>query len=146
MPTTGEPIDILMVEDNLADVELTIEAFRDASVLNRIHVAEDGEQAMAFLRRQEPYQDAPRPDMILLDLNLPRKDGREVLVEIKNDPEFARIPVIILTTSSDERDILQAYDQHVNAYLTKPVGLDEFVRIVQTLEDFWLTVVRLPPK
>jgi len=146
MPTTGEPIDILMVEDNLADVELTIEAFRDASVLNRIHVAEDGEQAMAFLRRQEPYQDAPRPDMILLDLNLPRKDGREVLVEIKNDPEFARIPVIILTTSSDERDILQAYDQHVNAYLTKPVGLDEFVRIVQTLEDFWLTVARLPPK
>ncbi|MFQ5737001.1 MAG: response regulator [Thermodesulfobacteriota bacterium] len=142
----GSPIEILMVEDSPADVELTMEAFKDAKMINNIHVAEDGEEAMAFLRREGGYADAPRPDLILLDLNLPRKDGREVLGEVKQDPDLKRIPVVVLTTSDSERDILKAYDLHVNAYITKPVDLDQFIKVVDAVEDFWLSVVKLPPR
>lgn len=139
-------IEILMVEDNPADVRLTKEAFRDAKVLNSMSVASDGEEAMEFLRRRGRHKDAPRPDIILLDLNLPKKDGRAVLEEIKEDPDLRRIPVVVLTTSEDEKDILRAYDLHVNAYITKPVDLDQFIKIVESVEDFWLSVVKLPPK
>lgn len=144
--SNGSLIEILMVEDNPADVRLTIEAFRDAKVLNRMSVVEDGEAAMAWLRREGSYADAPRPDIVLLDLNLPRKDGREVLAEIKADPDLKRIPVVVLTTSEDQKDILKAYDLHVNAYITKPVDLDQFIKIVEAVENFWLSVVKLPPK
>lgn len=139
-------VEILMVEDNLADVRLTKEAFKDAKVLNNMHVAYDGEEAMSFLRREGKYADAPCPDIILLDLNLPKKDGREVLAEIKKDHDLKRIPVVVLTTSDDERDIFKAYDLHVNAYVKKPVDLDQFMRIVEVIENFWLSVVKLPPR
>jgi len=135
-----------MIEDNPSDVRLTIEAFKDAKVRNTMHVAVDGEDAMAFLTCTGPYADAPRPDLILLDLNLPKKNGREVLAEIKSHPDLKRIPVVVLTTSDDEKDILNAYDLHVNAYIKKPVDLDQFIKIVEAVEDFWLTVVKLPPK
>ncbi|OGI45119.1 MAG: response regulator [Candidatus Muproteobacteria bacterium RIFCSPHIGHO2_01_FULL_65_16] len=144
--TSGSLIEILMVEDNPADVRLTREAFKDAKVLNKMSVVGDGEAALAFLRRQGRYADAPRPDLILLDLNLPKKDGREVLEEIKSDPDLKRIPVVVLTTSEDQRDVLKAYDMHVNAYITKPVNLDQFMKIVEAVENFWLSVVKLPPK
>lgn len=137
-------VEILMVEDNPADVRLTREAFKDAKVLNNMSVVGDGEEALLFLRRQGNYSDAPRPDLILLDLNLPKKDGREVLAEIKSDPLLKRIPVVVLTTSEDEKDVLKAYDLHVNAYITKPVNLDQFMKVVEAVEDFWLTVVKLP--
>lgn len=139
-------IEILMVEDNPADVRLTREAFSDAKVLNEMHVVGDGEEAMAFLRREGQYASVPRPDLILLDLNLPKKDGRAVLAEIKSDPALKRIPVVVLTTSDDEKDILRAYDLHANAYVTKPVDLDRFVKIVEAVEDFWLSVVTVPPR
>ena len=139
-------VEILMVEDNPADIRLTKEAFKDAKVLNNMHIVVDGEEAMAFLRREGNSPDAPRPDLILLDLNLPKKDGREVLAEIKKDPELKRIPVVILTTSEDEKDIFKAYDLHVNAYVKKPVDLNQFMKVVEAVEDFWLTVVRLPSK
>src|SRR4030067_278339 len=132
----GSPIEILMVEDNPADVRLTIEAFKDAKVLNRMNVAEDGEAAMAWLRREGKYADAPRPDLILLDLNLPRKDGREVLAEIKADPDLKRIPVVVLTTSDDERDILHSYNLHANSYIVKPVDLERFIGVVRSIEEF----------
>lgn len=137
-------VEILMVEDNPADVRLTREAFKDAKVLNNMSVVGDGEEALLFLRRKGNYSDAPRPDLILLDLNLPKKDGREVLAEIKSDPVLKRIPVVVLTTSEDEKDVLKAYDLHVNAYITKPVNLDQFMKVVEAVEDFWLTVVKLP--
>jgi CheY-like chemotaxis protein len=133
-----------MVEDNPADVRLTQEAFRDAKVLNKMHIAVDGEQAMEFLRHKGKYADAPRPDLILLDLNLPKKDGRAVLEEIKEDADLRRIPVVVLTTSEDEKDILRAYDLHANAYIKKPVDLNQFIKIVEAVEEFWLTVVKLP--
>lgn len=139
-------IEILMVEDNPADARLTKEAFKDAKVLNNMHVVADGEEAMLFLKRAGKYNESPRPDLILLDLNLPKKDGREVLAEIKKDPELKRIPVVILTTSEDEKDIFRAYDLHANAYVKKPVDLDQFMKIVEAVEDFWLSVVRLPSK
>src|SRR3990172_5707891 len=142
----GKLIEILMVEDNPADIRLTQEAFKDAKVLNEMHVVEDGEEAIAFLRREGEYAGAPRPDLILLDLNLPKKDGREVLEEIKSDPDLKRIPVVVLTTSEDQRDVLKAYDMHVNAYYPKPVNLDQFMKIVEAVENFWLSVVKLPPK
>ncbi len=142
----GQPIEILMIEDNPSDVRLTKEAFKDAKVRNRMHVAVDGEDAMVFLHREGRHSEAPRPDLILLDLNLPKKNGREVLAEIKSDSELRRIPVVILTTSDDERDIMTAYDLHVNAYVKKPVDLEQFIKIVEAVEDFWLTVVKLPPK
>lgn len=145
-PAKGNLIDILMVEDNPADARLTAEAFRDAKVLNHMTVVGDGEAAMEYLHRRGRYAQATRPDLILLDLNLPKKDGREVLAEIKSDPDLRRIPVVVLTTSDDQRDILRAYDLHVNAYITKPVDLDQFMRIVEAVEDFWLSVVKLPSK
>ena len=146
--TTGgelSPVEILLVEDSPADVRLTVEALRDAKVRNNLHVAQDGEEALAFLRREGEHADAVRPDLILLDLNLPKKDGREVLEEIKADPQLRRIPVVVLTTSEAEQDILRSYDLHANCYITKPVDLDQFITVVRTIEDFWLTIVKLPP-
>ena len=138
------PIEILLVEDSPADVDLTREALEDAKVHNSLHVASDGVEALAFLRREGRYADAPHPDLILLDLNLPKKDGREVLAEIKADPLLRRIPVVVLTTSEAEQDILQSYDLHANCYVTKPVDLDAFIHVVRSIEDFWLAIVRLP--
>jgi len=143
--TNGEPIQILLVEDSPGDVRLTIEALKDAKVHNRLHIAEDGVQAIDFLRRRNQFAESPRPDLILLDLNLPRKDGREVLQEIKQDPDLRRIPVVVLTTSRSEEDVLHAYDLHANCYITKPVDFSQFLNVIRTIEDFWLTVVKLPP-
>ncbi len=139
-------IDILLVEDNPADVELTRESLEVAKILVNLEVVSDGVEAMAFLRREGPYADTIRPDVILLDLNLPKKDGREVLTEIKNDEELKRIPVVILTSSSAERDILEAYTNHASCYVTKPVDLQGFLKIVEAIEVFWFTVVAFPPK
>jgi len=139
-------INILLVEDNHGDVRLTQEALKDAKVRNTLHVASDGVEAMAFLRQEGKHAGAVRPDLILLDLNLPRMDGREVLGEIKQDENLKRIPVVILTTSSAEQDIAKTYNLHANAYITKPVGLDRFIEIVKSIEEFWLTIVRLPPE
>ncbi len=138
------PIDILLVEDNPGDVRLTREALRDAKVCNRLHVVEDGAEALEFLYREGAYVNVPRPDLILLDLNLPRKDGREVLAKIKTAEELKRIPVVVLTTSKAEEDILKAYDLHANCYICKPVDLDQFIAIVRSIEDFWLALVKLP--
>jgi two-component system, chemotaxis family, response regulator Rcp1 len=138
------PIELLLVEDSEPDVRLTIEAIREAKVKNRLWVVEDGVEALAFLRREGRHADAPRPDLILLDLNLPRKDGRQVLKEIKTDDSLKRIPVVILTTSKSEEDVLRAYDLHANCYITKPVDFNRFMEVVKSIEDFWLTVVRLP--
>ncbi len=140
----GKPVEILLVEDNPGDVRLTQEALNDGKVRNNMHVAEDGVEAVAFLRREGKYADAPRPDLILLDLNLPKKDGREVLADIKTDEDLKRIPVVVLTTSKAEQDIFRAYDQHANCYITKPVDLDQFITIVKGIEDFWFTIVKLP--
>lgn len=139
-------VDILLVEDNPGDVRLTKEALKDAKVLNEIYVAKDGVEAMAFLRKQGQFAEAPIPDMILLDLNLPKKDGREVLAEIKKDPKLKHIPVIVLTTSKADEDIIKTYNLHANAYITKPVDLNRFVEIIHALEEFWFTIVKLPPK
>lgn len=139
-----EPVQILLVEDSPADIELTTEALAEARVANDLHVVTDGEAALAYLRREPPYAEEPRPDLVLLDLNLPGKDGREVLAEAKADPELATIPIVVLTTSAAEADILRSYELHANSYITKPVRFDEFLRTVQSLEDFWLTVVKLP--
>jgi two-component system response regulator len=141
-----EPAQILLVEDSPSDVRLTRDALADAKVLNDLHVVGDGEAALAFLRQEGEYADAPRPDLLLLDLNLPRVSGLEVLEQIKDDPELRRIPVAVLTTSEEDRDILAAYDRHVNCYLTKPVDFDEFARVVQAIDDFFLTIVRLAPQ
>lgn len=146
MVTHVEPVQILLVEDSEPDVELTTEALRDARVANDLHVARDGEEALAFLRGESPHDGAPRPDLVLLDLNLPRMDGREVLEAVKNDPELASIPVVVLTTSSAEADILRSYQLHANSYVTKPVRFEEFLTAIRSLEDFWLTVVRLPTR
>jgi chemotaxis family two-component system response regulator Rcp1 len=140
------PIEILMVEDNPGDVRLTVEALKEGKVRNNFHTVEDGVEAMAFLRRQGRYAEAPRPDLILLDLNLPKMNGREVLAEIKEDPELRRIPVVILTVSKAEQDILKSYNLHANCYITKPVDLDQFLEVVKSIENFWLTVVMLPPR
>lgn len=140
------PIEILMVEDNPGDVRLTLEALKEGKVRNNMHTVSDGEEALAFLRRQGAYAQAPRPDLILLDLNLPKKTGQEVLAEIKEDPDLRRIPVVILTVSEAETDILKTYNLHANCYITKPVDLERFIEVVKSIEDFWLTVVMLPPK
>jgi chemotaxis family two-component system response regulator Rcp1 len=140
----GEPIEILLVEDSPDDADLTMDALRDGRVRNRITHVEDGMQAMAFLRREGRYADAPRPDLILLDLNLPRKSGREVLAEVKQDPDLRRIPVVIMTSSDDEKDILAAYNLYVNCYVTKPVDLDQFIAVVKSIEQFWFSIVKLP--
>ena len=137
-------VEILLVEDNPADVRLTIEALKDAKVSNKLHVAVDGVEALSFLRQEGEYADSARPDLILLDLNLPKKDGLVVLSEIKEDESLKHIPVVVLTSSSEEKDILAAYDHHVNAYVTKPVDLYDFLNVVKGLEDFWLSIVRLP--
>ena len=141
----GRPIEILLAEDNPGDARLAIEALRDAKVSNTLHVVEDGVEAMDFLRRVGKYADMPRPDVILLDLNMPRKDGREVLAEVKADEDLKRIPVVILTVSKAEEDILKSYNLHANCYITKPIDLDQFIKVVRAIEDFWLTIVRLPP-
>lgn len=138
------PVEILLVEDSPSDADLTVEALSDGKVLNNLHWVEDGTQALAFLRRQGKYSNAPRPDLILLDLNLPKKDGREVLAEIKADPQFKLIPVIVLTTSAAERDILKTYELNGNCYITKPIDLEQFISVVKLIEMFWLAVVKLP--
>jgi two-component system, chemotaxis family, response regulator Rcp1 len=139
-------IDILLVEDNPGDVRLTMEALKEAKLLNTVAHVSDGVEAVAYLRKEGKYREASRPDLILLDLNLPKKDGREVLADIKNDPNLKRIPVVILTTSRAEQDILKAYNLHANCYITKPVDLDQFVRVAKSIDDFWFTMVRLPPE
>lgn len=143
-PTRGEPIEILLVEDSPDDADLTVDALRSGRVRNRITVVEDGVEAMAYLRREGRYSSAARPDLILLDLNLPRKNGREVLAEVKQDPDLRRIPVVIMTSSDDEKDILAAYNLYVNCYVTKPVDLDQFIGVVKSIEQFWFSVVKLP--
>ena len=140
-----KPIEILMVDDNLGDVRLAMEALKDAKVSNNVHVVYDGIEAMAFLRKEGKYAEMPRPDIILLDLNMPKKDGREVLLEIKTDPELKCIPVVVLTVSQAEEDILKSYNLHANCYITKPVDLEQFIKIVKSLENFWFTIVKLPP-
>jgi CheY-like chemotaxis protein len=139
-----QAIDILLVEDNPGDVRLTQEALKEAKVANRLHLARDGVEAVDFLRQSGEADGRPRPDLVLLDLNLPRMSGREVLETIKSDPDLKRIPVVVLTTSQDEADVLHAYELHANCYITKPVDLNQFMTVVRTIEDFWLTVVRLP--
>jgi two-component system, chemotaxis family, response regulator Rcp1 len=139
-----KPIELLLVEDSEPDVRLTKEALCEAKVKNRLWVVEDGVEALEFLRQQGQYADVPRPDLILLDLNLPRKDGRQVLKEIKADDSLKRIPVVVLTTSSSEEDVLRAYDLHANCYITKPVDFTRFMQVVKSVENFWLTVVTLP--
>ncbi len=140
------PIDILLIEDNPGDVRLAREALQESKIQNDIHVVEDGRQAIAFLRKEGKYTDAPRPDLILLDLNLPWMDGREVLAEIKTDAELRRIPVVVLTVSEAEEDVLHSYDLHANCYLTKPIDMEQFVRLVHSIDSFWLSIVKLPPK
>ncbi len=140
------PVDILLVEDNPGDVRLTKEALKDAKVLNEIYVARDGVEAMQFVHNEGSFVNAPMPDLILLDLNLPRKDGREVLAEIKKDPKLRHIPIVVLTTSKADEDIVKTYNLHANAFITKPVDLNRFVEIMHSLEQFWFTIVKLPPK
>ena len=142
--TVGRPIEILLVEDNPGDVRLTQEALKEDKVHNNLHVVGDGMEALAWLRREGRFADTPRPDIILLDLNLPRKDGREVLSDIKTDVELRRIPVVVLTTSRAEEDVLKAYDFNANCYITKPVDLEQFIKVVQSIKEFWLTIVKLP--
>ena len=140
------PIELLLVEDNPGDVRLTQEALREGKVRNHLKVASDGVEALAYLRREGEYANAPQPDLILLDLNLPKKNGREVLAEIKDDPVLKRIPVVILTVSKAEEDVLKSYNLHANCYITKPVDLDQFVSVVKSIEEFWIGIVKLPPK
>jgi len=143
---TGDPVEILLAEDNPGDVKLTKKALEQGQVLNNLHVVDDGVEAMAYLRQDDGYEDAKRPDLLLLDLNMPRMDGREVLEAVKSDDSLRRIPVVVLTSSEAEEDIVQSYDLHANAYLTKPVDFDGFLDIVGRIEDFWLTVVKRPPE
>ncbi len=142
--TTGRPIEILLVEDNPGDVRLTVEGLKESKVRNNLHVARDGVEAMEFLHREGQHTSAVRPDLILLDLNLPRMDGREVLAEIKSDPKLKTIPVVVLTTSRAEHDVLRSYELQANCYITKPVDLEQFITVVKSIEDFWFTIVTLP--
>jgi chemotaxis family two-component system response regulator Rcp1 len=139
-----QPINILLVEDNPGDVRLTIEALKEGKVHNHLSVVSDGVEALTFLRNQGPFSEAPRPDLVLLDLNLPKKDGREVLAEIKDDPSLRRIPVVVLTTSEAEADVLKSYALHANCYITKPVDLEQFINVIGKIEDFWFSIVKLP--
>ena len=143
-PPEGRPIEILLVEDNAGDVRLTVEALKEGKVRNNLSVASDGVEALELLRRQGRFKAAARPDLILLDLNLPKVDGREVLAQVKQDPSLKRIPVVVLTTSEAEEDIVRTYDLHANCYITKPVDLEQFFRVVRSIDGFWLTVVKLP--
>ena len=140
----GKPIEILLVEDNPGDVRLTKEALNEGKVLNKLHVVEDGVEALAFLNREGRYADVSRPELILLDLNLPKKDGRDVLAEIKANGDLTRIPVVVLTTSDSEEDILKSYDLNANCYITKPVDLDQFISVVKSINEFWLSIVKQP--
>lgn len=140
----GHPVEILLVEDNPGDVRLTLEALKEGKVNNKIHVVKDGVEALAFVNQEGAYRDVSLPELILLDLNLPRKDGRQVLAEIKANPRLKHIPVIVLTTSEAKQDIRNAYQLHANCYITKPIDLDQFLNIIRGIEDFWLTVVKLP--
>lgn len=146
VPDVVLPVEILLIEDNPGDVRLTMEALKEAKVINHLTVLKDGVEAMAFLRRQGPYAKAPRPHLILLDLNLPKKDGREVLADIKADNTLKHIPIVVLTTSQDEQDVLKSYNLHANCYITKPVDLEQFIKVVRSIEDFWLGIVVLPVK
>jgi CheY-like chemotaxis protein len=143
---SGRAIEVLLVEDDPGDVLMTKEAFEDYKLQNTLHVVNDGAEAMDFLRRQGEHTQAPRPDLVLLDLNLPRMDGREVLQAIKSDPELASIPVVVLTTSEAEEDVLRSYSLHANAYVTKPVDFERFIQVVRQIDDFFVTVVRLPTR
>jgi chemotaxis family two-component system response regulator Rcp1 len=140
----GKPIEILLVEDNPGDYRLAEEVFKEAKVNNTMHIITDGAEAIKFLKKEGKYKDSPRPDLILLDLNLPKKDGKEVLADIKADENLKRIPVVILTVSSNEEDIIKSYDLHANAFITKPIDLDQFIKVVRSIEDFWLSIVKLP--
>lgn len=146
MRDTGKLVDILLIEDNPGDVRMTQEVLKESKILNKMYAVGDGVEAMAFLRREGKYADAPRPDLILLDLNLPRKDGHEVLAEVKSDDDLKRIPVVVLTISEAEDDILKSYDLHGNCYITKPIDFREFIKVVKSIEDFWLTIVKLSPE
>jgi chemotaxis family two-component system response regulator Rcp1 len=143
---SSRPIEILLVEDNAGDARLTLEAFKEGKVLNNLTVVKDGVEAIAFWRRQGPYANAKPPYMVLLDLTLPRKSGREVLAEIKADEDLKRIPVVVLTTSGAQEDVARAYGDHANCYITKPVDLDQFLRVVHSIESFWLSLVKLPSR
>ena len=143
-PTRLDVVDVLLVEDDDGDVLMTREAFEHHKIRNKLHVVQDGEEALQFLRREGPYADAPRPGLILLDLNLPRRDGREVLAELKADPELRVIPVVVLTTSEAEEDIIRSYSLHANAYVSKPVDFDRFIDVIRQIDDFFVTVVKLP--
>ena len=142
----SSPIEILLVEDNPGDVRLTQEVLKEGKVHNTLNIVENGVQALSFLRKENEYSDAPTPDLILLDLNLPKKDGREVLLDIKKDPELKKIPVVVLTTSQAEEDILNVYDLNANCYVSKPVDLGQFIDVVKSIEDFWLSIVKLPTR
>ena len=144
MNDNTEPIKILLVEDNPGDARLAVEALKDSKIRNNLYHVEDGVEAMGFLHREERYADVPLPDLILLDLNLPRKDGREVLEEIKDNPALKLIPVVVLTTSEAERDLVRTYGLHANAYVVKPIDLDRFIEVVRAIEDFWFSIVKLP--
>jgi len=144
--TLSTPIEILLVEDNPGDIRLTQEVLNEGKVHNLLSIVENGVQAISFLRKENEYLDAPTPDLILLDLNLPKKDGREVLLDIKNDPELKKIPVVVLTTSQSEEDILKVYDLNANCYISKPVDFGEFIDVVKSIEDFWLSIVKLPTR
>jgi two-component system response regulator len=139
-------IDILLVEDNPGDVRLAEEALKESKIRNKLFVVDDGVEAMAFLRRESKYAQMPRPDLILLDLNLPRKSGREVLAEVKTDDELKRIPVVVLTVSRAEEDVMKCYNHHANCYITKPLDFNNFMKVTRQIEQFWLTIVKLPPK
>jgi chemotaxis family two-component system response regulator Rcp1 len=140
----GSAVKILLVEDNPGDVRLTQEALKESKMLNELHVTEDGVEALEFLNRQGKYADAPHPDLILLDLNLPKKDGRELLEEIKADENLRRIPVVVLTTSKAQEDIYRMYEQHANCYITKPIDFEQFIEVIKSIDNFWLTIVKLP--
>jgi two-component system, chemotaxis family, response regulator Rcp1 len=146
MADHARPVEILLVEDNPGDVRLAQEALTDAKMANNLNVVSDGVEALAYLRREGPHAKAARPDLILLDLNLPKKDGREVLEEVKEDPDLRTIPVVVLTTSDAEADVIRSYELHANAYVRKPVDFDAFIEVVRTIEDFWFSVVKLPPE
>jgi CheY-like chemotaxis protein len=146
MNIIGKPVEILLVEDNKGDVGLIEEVFEEAKIRNNLHVAEDGEEALLYLHGEGKFSGSPRPDIILLDLNLPKKGGREVLREIKEDENLHNIPVIVLTTSDAEKDIIEAYDLQANAYITKPLDFDQFIKVVGSIENFWLDIVKLPPE
>ncbi len=139
------PVEILLVEDNPGDVRLTVEALNESKIFNNLHIVEDGIEALAFLRKEDKYERKPRPDLILLDLNLPKKDGREVLEEIKKEDPLKRIPVVILTTSSADEDIIKSYELYANCFITKPVDIEQFIKVVKSIGNFWFSIVKLPP-